>query len=363
MKHNNIIAIDWSHTKNLTTFDGTKIRLETSIELCKRLAKIGGESKDAAQSSTGIQPLIKNGIGGESTSEIQSTPAPQPPSVVLEQGCPMSLIYRLTSHKIVVYLISNRATEDYRKQHSLEKTDENDAKIIYELANNGAFLQSISPDDKFLQMHDIYHQYCRYQKARVAMQNMKKAHLRAYSGDGESKHHLNSKIPVHPSPDLSPYDIAIDVLQAREKTLIKRLEETAKGLPLFEMGGESTFSVHSNLRVQPPTIKGLGQRLWWGIIVTANPANFKCLSAYLRFCGLTGDVIKTHKYNRHARMLYRLLAEETMKLRDPKFRAIYDECKVSIAHNHPDYTKGHIHNAALNRTATFLAKTIYGAVK
>ena len=33
--------------------------------------------------------------------------------------------------------------------------------------------------------------------------------------------------------------------------------------------------------------------------------------------------------------------------------------KVDIAEKHPDYTKGHIHNAALNRTATFLAKEIY----
>jgi len=103
----------------------------------------------------------------------------------------------------------------------------------------------------------------------------------------------------------------------------------------------------------------LGKRIWLGLMVTANPRDFKCLSAYLRFCGRISDVIKSHKYNRHARMLYHMLAEGIMKQKDARFRPVYDKCKTDIAEKYPDYTKLHIHNAALNRTATFLAKEIF----
>lgn len=364
-----MIAVDWSHTKDLTTFDGKKVRVETSKALLKRI--------------------------GDSNGQVESKMILH--SIVLEQGCPMNLIYNFIRHSIPVKLISNRATEDYRKLHNLEKSDEADVRIIYELANNGASLQSVTMNDTILRLHDLYHQYCRFQKARVAMTNMQKAHLRHYEvsesrkgiqstrvlqlipddgeesraqiestflfhspeGAGESKPSVQSSQDFYPAPDLSPYTIAIDALKTREKSLLKELETVAKGVPLFDAGGESTFFLHSKKVIQPPAIKGLGKRLWLGILVTANPANFKCLSAYLRYCGLVNLESLNHKYNRHAKMLYHLLAEEIVKHRDLKFRPIYDKCKDDIRLKYPDYTKGHVNNAALNRTATFLAKEVW----
>ena len=341
------IAIDWSHTKDLTTYDGKKVRVENRKALLARLKKLGDGD-----------------MGGESKCDEQSNQHLHPPVAIIEQGCPLSLLYDLLLISVEVKTISNRATEDYRREHGIVKTDEADAKIIYELAENGAKLTDVTLDDKLLQMKDTYHQYCRFQKARVAMGNMKKAHQRHY-GAGESRATVKQSIrSLHLAPDLSPYDIAIDTLKAREKSLIKKVEEIAKGLPLFEARGESKSNVQSKKTLKPPAIKGLGQRIWAGLIVTANPSTFKCLSAYLRFCGLTSDVIESHKYNRHAKMLYHMLAEEVMKQRDPTFRPIYDKCKADIAEKYPDYKKIHIHNAALNRTATFLAKHIYeGATK
>jgi len=357
-----MIAIDWSHTKDLTTFDGKKVRVEPLKTLLKRLQKdgTGGESKPWEQSKALLHPPVPIKAGEESKTTVESNILPHSPAVVLEAGCPMTLIYQLILAGAEVSLIDNKATENYRKEQSIEKTDENDAQIIYHLANNGAKLQPIIADDKLVQMHDVYHKYCRYQKARVSLQNMQKAHLRHYgSGARESTTRIQTRMAFHLVPDLTPYDIAVDTLHAREKSLLKRLEVIAKGVPLFEAGGESTVTTQSILYAHPPAIKGLGQRLWLGILVAANPTNFKCLSAYLRFCGLTSDVMASHQYNRHAKMLYHMLAEEVMKQRDKTFRPIYDKCKADIAEKHPDYTKGHIHNAALNRTATFLAKQIY----
>jgi len=327
----NRTAIDWSHTKGLTTFDGKKLRVEDRKSLLKRLHG----SKD----------------GEESNKEVKSIGILHSPSVVLEEGCPTSLLYDLIRVGCEVKVISNRATQDYRVAHSIEKTDENDAKLIWELSGNGAKLKAVNLDDRLVQLHSLYNQYCRYQKARVAMQNQKKAYLRHFGG-GESTMAIKSNTILQPSADVVPYDIAIDTLKAKEHSLLAKLK------PLVA-GGESRTSIKSIFYFQPPVIRGLGDRIWAGITVTANPTNFKCLSAYLRFCGLTADAIESHKYNRHARMLYHMLAEEIMKQKDPTFRPIYDKCKADIAEKYPDYTKMHIHNAALNRIATMLAKTIF----
>jgi len=356
-----LISIDWSYTKGLTTFDGKKVRYETVEGLIKRIGKDGG--------------------GRDSRSKVNSRGLAHLPSLVVEQGCPLSILYRLTRAGFQVSLISNRAAKDYRREHGVEKSDEADAKIIWELAKSGAKLQRVAPDDRVLRMHDLYHQYCRYQKARVAMENMRKAHERAFgdgdsviylnstgafqpspSEDGESTVGLNSKRNLHPFSALSPYDEAINALKTREKELLKQVESVAKPLPLLE-GGESSTRIQSETLFHPPQIKGLGLRIWVGIVVTANPASFKCLSAYLRYCGLVDPKSIGYRYNRHAKMLYHMLAEEVVKQKDPKFRAIYDKCKANIAERHPDYTKRHIHNAALNRTATFLAKEIYKTMR
>ena len=328
-----MIAVDWSHTKGLVTYDGKKVKTEDRKTLIRRLQTHSLRDKD----------------GEESINELKSTLKIHSPPVILEEGCPTSLIYDLLKVGSQVQVISNRATQDYRVAHDIEKSDENDAKIMWELANSGAKLRPVNLDDRLMQLHSLYHQYCRYQKARVAMQNMKKGYLRHFGG-GESILQVKSTTAVQPSTDA--FDIAIDTLKAKEHSLLAKLS------PLVA-GGESIGGINTKVTLQPPAIKGLGNRIWAGIIVTANPVYFKNLSAYLRFCGLTGDVIEGHKYNRHARMLYHMLAEETMKQKDPTFRSIYDKCKADIAEKHPDYTKLHIHNAAMNRTATMLAKAIF----
>ncbi len=295
-----MIAVDWSHRKGLTTYDGKKLRVEDTKSFITRLSTVKRERADKAAYKS------------------------KRTTIILEQGCPLSLIYNILKADVYVKQISNRATEDYRQEHGIDKSDENDARIIYELAQQKVKLTPRTLSDSLLQLHDLYHQYCRYQKARVAMMNMKKAHSRQY---GES--------------DMQPYDSGIDTLKAKEKGLLKELERLVPPLP------------------QNLSIKGLGKRLWAGLFVTADPSNFKCLSAYLRFCGLVNLDSLNNKYNRHARMLYHMLAEGVLRKSDPEFRPLYDRLKADITKRNTDYTKLHIHNAALNRTATFLAKAIY----
>lgn len=359
-----MIAVDWSHNKGLTIYDGKKVSVLDRKTLLKKLA---GKSTGVIKSTRSFNPA-STGVGGESSKGIKSIMFfnPSAPLVILEQGCPLSLIYDILKTGCQVKVISNRATQDYRVEHSIEKTDENDARIIYELANNGAKLTPASLDDKELQLLELYQRYKRYQKARVALMNMKKGYIRQFGngvksrGNLQSRRAVNNPSPVpeggsesmsgikstmffNPSPSdgTLPYDIGIDTLKASENSCLKKIVKLAPPV------------------TQSLKIKGLGPRLWAGIFITANPANFPTLSRYLRYCGLVDKEQLGTKWNRHACMLYHMLADEVMKHKDEKFRPIYDQCKSDIAEKYPEYTKLHIHNGALNRTATFLAKEIY----
>lgn len=384
-----MIAIDWSHNKGLTIYNGKKASV---IDRKAFLKKLAGESNIAIKSRHSFNPASQ-GAGSESICSLKSIEKVKlsAPLVILEQGCPLSLIYDVLKTDCQVKVISNRATQDYRIEHSIEKSDEADAKIIYELANNGAKLTPISLEDSQIELIDFYQRYKRYQKVRVAMQNMKKAYIRQFGDGRESRRMLKSKSKVNlpsladrddgestlnvkssiglnpaspaikgkeeskalvksiislnssPHDGVLPYDIAINTLKAAENSCLQKLEKLTPEIPV--------------------RIKGLGKRLWAGIYITASPVNFSTLSSYLRYCGLVNLDQLEHKWNRHARMLYHMLADEVMKQRDKKFRLIYDKCKADIAERYPSYSKLHIHNAALNRTATFLAKAIYKEVK
>lgn len=386
-----MLAIDWSHTKGLTIYDGKKLSVVDRRSLLKKLA---GESTMVLKSKPKLNPA-SSGADEESNTLVKSmaffnSPAPL---VILEQGCPLSLIYDILKTGCEVKTIANRATQDYRVEHSIEKSDETDAKIIYELANNGARLNSASLEDNQIQLLELYQRYKRYQKARVAMMNMRKAYIRQFGdgresikeiksicfvnlpsltdrSDGESTVFFKSTKTINPAPlaieggeesksrvkssaqlnspshdGTFPYDIGIDTLKAAENSCLEKIIKLSPLIP-------------SNLK-----IKGLGPRLWAGIFITANPINFPTLSTYLRYCGLVNLDQLDYKWNRHARMLYHMLADEVIRQRDKRFRPIYDRCKEDIASSHLNYTKLHIHNAALNRTATFLAKEIYGGKK
>jgi len=358
-------AIDWSHTKGLTIYDGKKLLILDRRALLKRLA---GESKLALKSRLVVNPA-SNGTEGESRAGVKSMRVlnSSVPVVVLEQGCPLSLIYDILKTGCQVNVISNRATQDYRVEHNIEKTDENDARIIYELANNGTKLTPVSLADDQIQLIDLYQRYKRYQKARVSLSNMKKAYIRqvgdgiksrievkstttlnnpspAIEGEGESSVRVKSMVYFNPPPSTDgtlPYDIGIDTLKAAENSCLKKIVKLVPPVP------------------QSIKIRGLGPRIWAGIYITANPVNFPTMSSYLRYCGLVDKEQIGTKWNRHACMLYHMLAEAIMKQRDKKFRPIYDQCKVDITEKYPNYTKLHIHNAAMNRTSTFLAKEIW----
>ncbi len=192
-----MIAIDWSHNKGLTVYNGKKLSV---IDRKAFLKKLAGESNSSIKSKLSFNPASV-GVGEESNSMFKSrhsinSPAPL---IILEQGCPLSLIYDILRIGCQIKTISNRATQDYRAEYSIEKSDETDARIIYELANNGAKLTPVSLDDSQIQLLDLYQRYKRYQKARLVLMSMRRSYLRQF-GDGEATSLIKAIGYFNPSP-------------------------------------------------------------------------------------------------------------------------------------------------------------------
>jgi hypothetical protein len=285
-----LIAIDWSTSKQLTTFDGKVTRKEPLNTFINRILDI------------------------------------KPIKIVLEESCPLVILHQLLIHKMPTYFIDIYTTQRYRDECKIRKTDSNDAQIIWHESQKDNHLRKVKLTNTDIQLYGMYNRYCRLQKARVALDNMRTSHLKHFG-----------------IVELEAYDKAITILHDKEKDMIKKI-------------------THADI-LNKPKIKGLGKRIWVGILITAHPRQFPCLSAYLRFCGLTKDSKEAHKYNRHIRSLYFMLSEEIMRKRDIEFRPIYDKCKADLKERFPLHNKAHIHRAALNRTATFLAKAIYNHCK
>ena len=307
------IAVDWSLKKKFATYDGTK-------------------SKKHDNRASFLSWLRKLGHNTDTT-------------VILEQGCPYSLVLDIQSEGNPVSLISNKATKLYRVEHGIPKTDEGDATIIWNLANSRP--QDLKPalkDYRRLRLRFLYRKFSRYQKARITAQHIERSQLRYFpeeqlaSGD--------------PSTDCATrYHSATEALLEAEKAAMKEATD--------QLSRAQSKSIPPR-----PRIRGLGNRIWIGILATANPVDFKCRSSYVRFCGLTQDAKESKNYSRQAKKLYHQLAiAVAVRHKNEDYVPIYDRWKLDIKAKHPDYDDNRVEKAALIRIATLLANDIFKYIK
>ena len=324
-----MLAIDWSRTKELVTYDGNKVRKVNRTSLLKKL-------KDELEEST---------IKFESKNNFNSN------LIITETSCPVIFLYELTRLGYTVRLIKGQDVKQYRETQNEHKSDEIDAKCIYELASLKPNLLSepVTLTSKRMQLIDNYRRFYKFQKVRVAINNQKKSFER-YFGSSDSV--INN---------------TLDTFTRTEQMYLAKAVRSAPEIP-------------SKLQ----ELKGLGSRIWIGIMATANPNDFPTLCSYLRFCGLVDKKQIDNKFNRHARMLYYLLAHQTIlasgKLRKESTngfestviinffgfsspRACYDKCKADIKERHSDWRPCKVNAAAMNRLSTFLAKYVYKATR
>lgn len=317
------LGVDWAHNKDFVIYDGDSIFCFSRAKFVKYLKYLvgGSESNDSINSMQ----------------HIQLPPKPNKSKklivVYIEQGCPMYLVSEMMLVGVIVVFVRPMDVFNYRETNNIEKTDENDAKIIYQIGKKSKQEKVPVINEKLLEIHRNYHKYCLYVKARTNIMRIKCGHIRSYG-----------------ISDCQAYDDCIKTLRLQSRKLMSKLEREIRFIK------------------QEPNIRGLGRRLWVGIIVSANPTYFKSVSSYLRYCGLVNH--KTlenmsngggayYKFSRHANMLYRLISENVVKWDKGYYRGLYDKLKNDMTNKYGGERKFRINNATLNRLSTFIAKDIY----
>lgn len=293
-----MLAIDWAYTKELVLFDGEKVFNTDHKGLSKYLDT----------------------------------------EVVIEAGAPISLCWNIF-RKTKLYYVLPVKTKEYRETHSIEKSDEADARVIWQLAQDKANLIEASINQRAIRLAMLYHMYLTYQKAQYNLENQIRA-AKQYYGEYAGQ--------------LFGMELAVDQLAPKHEGLLREIDLIAPKLP-----------------PQLKKIKGFGIRMWAGIICVASPQHFNSVNAYLKYCGyIDRDVLK-NKFSRDAKLVYWLLTDQIVKQRTEPYRSKYDEIKQKQGELHPEWLKksgykegkGRIDNIARNRVGTMLAKDVFRIVK
>lgn len=259
---------------------------------------------------------------------------PQDGKIAIEAGAPLQLLFELLRQGREVILIDGKAVKARREELGIEKTDETDAALIKILADEGLG-SLLSKDAKAVKLVHCYARYLKNQKARITLSNIWEGHKR-YFGDWIS------------GADKFAYEYSLEQIEAAEHSCLDELERLSPN--------------------PPPTLrklKGLGARLWGGIVATADPRLFQHQHQYLAYCGLTAGSRNSNKFSRKARVVYFLLSEQMLKQKNQEFRKIYDEAKQESVEKHErgecncKYPKSHNHKVGMNRVSTALAKIVF----
>lgn len=293
-----MLAIDWAHTKELVLYDGSK-----------------GSKTD----HKGLSKFLNH-------------------EVVIESGAPISLCWNIF-RKTKLYYILPIKTKKYRELHSIEKSDENDAKVIWELAQDKSNLIEASINQRQIRLAMLYHMYLTYQKAQYKLENQIRA-AKQYYGDYAEQ--------------LFGMELALEQLAPKHNGLLKEIDLLAPKPP-----------------AQLTKIKGFGTRIWAGIICVANPQHSNSVNGYLKYCGYIDREVLKGNFSHNAKLVYWLLADQIIKQRTEPYRSKYDEIKQAQGELHPDWLdksgykegRGRIDNIARNRVGTMLAKDVYRIVK
>lgn len=282
-----MLGIDWSHTKHFAVYDGEKAQVVDRARLME-MAK----GQEAA----------------------------------IEQGCPLSIAYEL-AREAKLFLVPATEVAKYRDEHGIEKTDLNDAQVIWTLAQAEGRNQ-VSLSDSQLRLTYLYHEYLFHLQGRIALNNI-------YKG---AKRHFGDDLVG----DLLLFPFAAEQMEQKEEGLKKEIERLVPVLP-----------------PKLDKIKGFSPWLWAGIMIIADPRLFASKSAYRVYCGLVDRKSKKYKFSRNASRIYWLLADQIIKQRTNGWRDIYDKNKEQLQQRE-GYT--HPHGGAENRLMTALANHVWTVV-
>ena len=292
-KEESVISVDWAIRKPIIAFNGRETKTYETIDEFKN---------------------------------IVST------TILCETGIPRSLFTIEKPLKIV----SGNLVKQKREELNLEKTDENDAKVIY-------WLYEEKPDlFKLVEQRDVglellkkkVKTYMRYEKVKNSIQNMNQGLLREY---GEFE-------------DIGKISSIVKICEERSEKLKVDIEKILKAHFYKETKGLTK-------------IKGISFILVAKLLSYTRGFRSHTLDELKSFAGISPhkgkQKIRDNKYSRTLQMILlgkKQIVDELIIFRVEPYRRIYDGYKERLTKERPDETKGYIDNMARRKVADkFLA--------
>jgi len=300
-------AVDWATKKDLAiTNDGKKVKfISATIEgFDKFLNSLNGDK---------YQFYFEEG-GGDS----------------------FKLLADRNGHKVFTTLGKN--TDNRREKLGIEKTDENDVKIIFDMAISNPELFR-----EFALLDLITAKICVLFKIRSdTEQNLVRAKNRLFS--------LNKRL------ELLELGKDKDKLLEREKETIDKLK---KQFELQTKTLEKLLKEHPVWNDYLKNEKGIGAVVASGLI-----AGIKRASKYddkYSMRHYAGMITKkgNQQFNHQLKRTLYFFIEGIIKARTPKWRELYDNMKVYYANKHPDWKKGKVDNYAKKFVQTKFLDGLY----
>jgi len=213
--------------------------------------------------------------------------------IYIESGCPKYAMTQLIDQGYRLFICQGADTAKLRKELKWEKSDENDAKLIQELfiQSPESFIEFEKPQQLMFKRNLIMSEYEAITKELVGIKNRKSAIVKEFGPN-------------------QTYEETIKLFEGTKQKLLKQVRPLIKE----EMSRVSH-------------IKGIGPALVARILAVAHPNKFSSGSAYRTYCGFTKESRGTNKFNRLAKSLYYLMAQQTMIHKDPVYREMYDTVK------------------------------------
>jgi len=372
-----IYAIDWATKKDLTVYDGKKVKsiANTLDEFDKFLDMIGGGAIGVeTKSSTKVMPPSKeNKPGGERNRLLdrKSNSLNAFPSILLfeEGGADMQKLkaYR-AGHKVLT--IPGKKIRDYRVSLNEEKSDEKDAELIYKyfIKEGGGARENLTKGSRKSMPPSslVFQEYEKEGGSAKAM--MTKSSNDKLPSSFRLFHELDAdiaevKILFREHEDLketmvreknklfafsNKYKLANVASNQGEKIIFSKkasIKEKEKQLGIIKLILKDKVKKFPIWKEYLKDIKGVGPVIAAGLIGEIGNKTFDSKESIKHYSGIMPRA-EGYNFNRKLKVILFQFIEGVVKHKTPKWREMYDSIKAFYADKHEDWSKGKCNNFA-----------------
>ena len=263
--------------------------------------------------------------------KILSKPTWKDGDKVVTENMPDRYAKILISKGVEIFRAHQNLVSKYRKELGVEKSDDNDVKLIYQYYN--LHLEDFKRYIGESKLRCLYASFKEIQKLRVSTSNRLWSNGDDFNGG------------------------TLSTLETLEKDIIKEMKKELENYPIWEW-------------LKP--IKGINCATAAGLIASVNDiGRFECVGSLWSYFAL--DVVDGHaprrekgkEYNKHLKgksLILGIIGDSFIKQRTPHYRDIYDNEKIKQRKLHPEavptgnktgfkkkYTDMHVHRMAIRK--------------